>query len=598
MSTSYSPVNVSGGVSTQTTINQNLTDIQTALSRQLNRYGDTGTGSNIMLVDLDMNSNDILNAGTVYAADIVIAGVSLMTSVNAAAASAAAALASQIAAAASAANAVTSANNANNSALAAAASAASIVSFSNIAVATQSTVVADLATDTLTLVAGSGIGITTNAGADTITFTNTATPISTFLGLTDTPSSFTAKKLLRVNSTATALEYVGLMDSTNKNTVLGGGTAGALLNPGGGGTSNTLIGEDTGNDVTTGANNTLGGYNCGNNLASGSRNAAWGSNIVINTSAAGCVAIGDNINMNAAALTGAIAIGKDNGQSTSNYDFTVASYSRQIIQSNMDTGIFRITGQLQHTTVHQVATYTAAKENVITCDASSGAFSINLPPVATSAHRTYTIKKIDATANAVTVDGNAAETIDGATTFSLSTQYDFVTVQCNAAGTTWSIIGRNSIPAAPAVNYALAYRSTSDQTISVATNTTVAFNNEEADTGTIHDNVTNNDRLVVPIGATLVKLTANLKILSLADATQLTDVYIAKNALGNGYNGCARIEFTATQGSGGITIINLSSPILSVTGGDYFTVNIFTNDTSGCSIANDFSSWFSMEIVA
>ena len=47
-------------------------------------------------------------------------------------------------------------------------------SFTNIAVAGQTTVAADTATDTLTLVAGSGIAITTNAATDTVTLTSAA----------------------------------------------------------------------------------------------------------------------------------------------------------------------------------------------------------------------------------------------------------------------------------------------------------------------------------------------------------------------------------------------------------------------------------------
>ena len=47
-------------------------------------------------------------------------------------------------------------------------------SFTNIAVAGQTTVAADTATDTLTLVAGSGIAITTNAATDTVTLTSVA----------------------------------------------------------------------------------------------------------------------------------------------------------------------------------------------------------------------------------------------------------------------------------------------------------------------------------------------------------------------------------------------------------------------------------------
>ena len=59
-------------------------------------------------------------------------------------------------------------------------------SFATIAVAGQSSVIADSATDTLTLVAGTGISITTNAGTDTVTITNTVSAGATALtGLTD-----------------------------------------------------------------------------------------------------------------------------------------------------------------------------------------------------------------------------------------------------------------------------------------------------------------------------------------------------------------------------------------------------------------------------
>ncbi len=59
-------------------------------------------------------------------------------------------------------------------------------SFATIAVAGQSSVVADSSTDTLTLVAGTGITITTNASTDTVTITNSASAGATaFTGLTD-----------------------------------------------------------------------------------------------------------------------------------------------------------------------------------------------------------------------------------------------------------------------------------------------------------------------------------------------------------------------------------------------------------------------------
>jgi plastocyanin len=59
-------------------------------------------------------------------------------------------------------------------------------SFATIAVAGQSSVVADSGTDTLTLVAGTGISITTNASTDTITITNSVSAGATaFTGLSD-----------------------------------------------------------------------------------------------------------------------------------------------------------------------------------------------------------------------------------------------------------------------------------------------------------------------------------------------------------------------------------------------------------------------------
>lgn len=56
----------------------------------------------------------------------------------------------------------------------------SVDSFSTIAVSGQSDVVADSSADTLTLAAGTGISITTNATTDTITITNTGTASNSF----------------------------------------------------------------------------------------------------------------------------------------------------------------------------------------------------------------------------------------------------------------------------------------------------------------------------------------------------------------------------------------------------------------------------------
>lgn len=68
-------------------------------------------------------------------------------------------------------------------------------------------------------------------------------------------------------------------------------------------------------------------------------------------------------------------------------------------------------------------------------DATGGAIIINLPTAASSRYRAYTIKKVDASVNTVTIDGSGAETIDGAATVVLTLQWERVTIQSN--GTAW-----------------------------------------------------------------------------------------------------------------------------------------------------------------
>ena len=83
-------------------------------------------------------------------------------------------------------------------------------SFATIAVAGQSNVVADSATDTLTIAAGSGISITTDAGTDTVTITSTVSAGATaFTGLSDradlTIDQFYLPAITRLNVTANGI---------------------------------------------------------------------------------------------------------------------------------------------------------------------------------------------------------------------------------------------------------------------------------------------------------------------------------------------------------------------------------------------------------
>lgn len=68
------------------------------------------------------------------------------------------------------------------------------------------------------------------------------------------------------------------------------------------------------------------------------------------------------------------------------------------------------------------------------CDATSGAFTIKLPDAATYPAHQYTLIKIDSSANAVTIGRTGTDTINGATSYSLSGQYDSVTVVSKGSG--------------------------------------------------------------------------------------------------------------------------------------------------------------------
>tara|TARA_Y100000310_G_scaffold87397_1_gene84227 strand:- start:939 stop:1811 length:873 start_codon:yes stop_codon:yes gene_type:complete len=96
---------------------------------------------------------------------------------------------------------------------------------------------------------------------------------------------------------------------------------------------------------------------------------------------------------------------------------------------------------LTKTTAYTVVLADFAK--TILCDASGGAFTVTLPAAATAGDGyKVTVKKSDSSANAVTVDGNSSETIDGATTKALSSQYDAIVLACD--GSNWHLVADNA----------------------------------------------------------------------------------------------------------------------------------------------------------
>jgi hypothetical protein len=78
---------------------------------------------------------------------------------------------------------------------------------------------------------------------------------------------------------------------------------------------------------------------------------------------------------------------------------------------------------------------------IVIVDASSGNKTITLPAAVSCNGRIYTIKKTDASGNTVTIDANGAETIDGALTRDLLSQYQYITTVSD--GVNWMVIANN-----------------------------------------------------------------------------------------------------------------------------------------------------------
>jgi hypothetical protein len=135
-----------------------------------------------------------------------------------------------------------------------------------------------------------------------------------------------------------------------------------------------------------------------------------------------------------------------NNRLTGNITLTETDQDDCIIENNIVSGsITRLTGDRNIEQGFEAVTlltsadtpYTVlSSDHFITCDASGGAIEVDLPAVLGNIGKEYVIKITDAT-NAVTIDGNGAETIDGAATLVLNAVYDAAHLICD--GTEWSI---------------------------------------------------------------------------------------------------------------------------------------------------------------
>lgn len=112
---------------------------------------------------------------------------------------------------------------------------------------------------------------------------------------------------------------------------------------------------------------------------------------------------------------------------------TTGTYRDIKLRNHIGTGA-NVTGMAAKT-----ADYTLTlNDHAATFDASGAARTATLPALSTvNPGQEYIVIKIDSSANALTLDGNAAETINGAANISTTTQWSALRVKANADKSAW-----------------------------------------------------------------------------------------------------------------------------------------------------------------
>lgn len=133
----------------------------------------------------------------------------------------------------------------------------------------------------------------------------------------------------------------------------------------------------------------------------------------------------------------------DNGATTTN-----AVTVGDLTSNTLKTSHTDLRGSVKHKTIASTGNATLSNQYyTLRSNAFAGNITYTLPAAgsATAWDATYNvgvvyiIKKIDSTANTVTIDGDGAELIDGAATKVITTQYSGYVLQSN--GTSWDIVG-------------------------------------------------------------------------------------------------------------------------------------------------------------
>jgi hypothetical protein len=134
----------------------------------------------------------------------------------------------------------------------------------------------------------------------------------------------------------------------------------------------------------------------------------------------------------------------DLGAILATFGFRVAggSYTLATNGSVSFSGAFSTTANVRSGVSSQTAAVTlnlTTSSEYQMCNATTAAFNLTLPGTTVVGYR-FTIKKIDSSANAITI---VAASIDGVANYTLSTQYKYVTLVSGGVSGTWYIVANN-----------------------------------------------------------------------------------------------------------------------------------------------------------
>jgi hypothetical protein len=213
--------------------------------------------------------------------------------------------------------------------------------------------------------------------------------------------------------------------------------------------------------------------------------------------------------------------------------------------------------------VSKSAAYTlTSSDDVILADTTSAAFTLTLPAAASNSGKQYIIVKTNTTANLLTVDGNAAETINGIASVTIGNQY--ANLKIISDGTNWIVINQKNEVFAK-------YSSNVGQSMTDSAFDIIDFEDKEFDS---HNAVTTGAswKFTAPISGTYnISVSVGFGSISWT-AGEEVDLVVYKNGSNN--SNLLLKEFEAT---GSFAMIHSGSTLISLNEGDYIDARFFHN---------------------